>query len=231
MSKQSVIIIIALITSASSALAVSILYLPQLQPKSDSGPGLRFDNETMFRSAAPFGHKLAIMASYSENETSVGVGNPSGYLYKNCTVVMETVAGQDIVNTTLKTYDRILPHTYDYFTAQLDGGGYNADNVPDWLILECKDPQEMATNPGIFMGKLDYRAGENVTLKGMIGYSEVTVRVLDGDGNTSLEKQVATDNGFLQYSFKIPDNAKPGTWSVQVESSVILGQYFSVINK
>jgi hypothetical protein len=230
LSKQSVIIIIALITSASIALAVSILYLPQLQPKGDTGPGLRFDNETFFRSAAPFGHKLAIMASYSENETSVGVGNPSGYQYKDCTVVMETVVAQDIVNTTLKTYDRILPHTYDYFTAQLDEGGYNADNVPDWLILECKEPQELATNPGIFIGKLDYRAGENVTLKGMIGYSEVTVRVLDGDGNTSLEKKVATDNGFLKYSFKIPDNARPGTWSVQVESSVILGQDFTVIN-
>lgn len=190
---------------------------------------MRFDNQTLFRSAAPFGHKLAIVPSFSGNEASIGVGNPSGYEFKNCTVILEAASG-GIANTTLKTYDRILPHTYDFFKVQLESS--NSTNARDLLILECKDPYELATSPAVFIGKLDYRPGENVTIKGMIGYSQVTVRVLDIDGNASLEKKVATNDGFLKFTFQIPDNAKLGTWSVQVESySVILGQDFRVVGE
>ncbi|HXG08104.1 MAG TPA: MG2 domain-containing protein [Nitrososphaera sp.] len=188
---------------------------------------MRFDNETFFRSAAPFGHKLAIVPSYSGNEASIGVGNPSGYEFKNCSVILEATSG-GITNTTLKTYDMILPHTYDFFKVELEGN--NSTNARGLLILECKEPYELATSPGIFIGKLDYRPGENVTIKSMTGYSQVTVRVLDADGNASLDKQVATNDGFLKFTFQIPDNAKLGTWSVRVESSsVIFGQDFRVV--
>ncbi|MEW6603160.1 MAG: MG2 domain-containing protein [Thermoproteota archaeon] len=186
---------------------------------------MRFDNQTLFRSAAPFGHKLAVVSSYFGNEASIGVGNPSGYEFKNCSVILEAASG-GITNTTLKTYGRILPHTYDFFKVQLG----SSTNARDLLVLECKDPYELATSPAVFIGKHDYRPGENVTIKGMIGYSQVTVRVLDADGNASLEKKVATNDGFLKFIYQIPDNAKLGTWSVRVESSnVILGQDFRVL--
>jgi hypothetical protein len=226
LSKQPhLIVIVALIASASIALTFLIIYPPQLEPKGDSGAGLRFDNETMFRSAAPFGHKLAIIPSYDANGALIGVGNPSGYEFKNCIVVLEAASG-GIGNTTLKTYDRIAPHSYDFFKAELRGSN---NDVPNLLILECKEPHELATSPGIFIGKLDYTRGENIRLKGMVGFSEVTVRVLDPDGNTNLEKKLFTDSGFLSFTFSLPDDAKPGTWSVLVQSSLVtLGQDFRV---
>jgi hypothetical protein len=228
LSKQSrLIIVIALILSASIVLAFSIFYLPQLQPKSETPAGMRFDNQTLIRSAAPFGHNLAIVPSYSGNEALISIGNPSGYEFKNCSVILEAASG-GITNTTLKTYDRIYPNTYDLFKVQSEGS--NAKYARDLLILECKEPYELATSPAIFIGKLDYRPGENVTIKGMIGYSQVTVRVLDVDGIASLEKKVATNDGFLKFNFQIPDNAKLGTWSIRVESSdVIFGQDFRVV--
>lgn len=183
----------------------------------------------MFRSAAPFGHHLGILASYSGTEVLVSVGNPSGYEFRDCSVILETAVGE-ITNTTLKTYDRILPDSYDYFTAKLEGS--NNGNAPSWLILECKEPYELATTPKIFVGKLDYRPGESVNLKAMVGYSQVTVRIMDSDGKSSVEKKLFTNNGFVQFSFLIPDYAKPGTWSVQVESfSETYGQDFRVLRK
>lgn len=229
MPKHSLVTIIALIVSASIALTFAIFNLDQLQPKSDTGPGLRFENKTFFRSISPFGHHLGIMASYGGSEALVSVGNPSGYEFKDCNLILDTATGE-IANTTLKTYDRILPDSYDYFTAELEGS--NNGNAPSWLILECKEPYELATTPRIFLGKLDYMTGENVTIKGMVGFSEVTLRVLDADGNTILEKKLPTNNGFLQFSFLVPDDAKPGTWSVQLESfSETYGQDFRVVVK
>ncbi len=217
-----------LIVSASIALAFSIVYLPQLQPESDLGSGQRFDNDTLFRSVPPFGHHLGILASYGGDEASITVGNPSGYEFKNCSVIMNTPIGE-ISNTTLKTYDRILPHSYDYFAAKLKESNYEI--TPSWLILECKEPFELATTPKIFIGKLDYSVGENVTLKSMIGYSEITLRVLNADGSIHLERKLPTNNGFLEFTFMIPDDAKPGTWSVQVESfSETFGQDFKVVD-
>ena len=143
---------------------------------------------------------------------------------------MILVAGTgEIANATLKTYDGILPHAYDNFRAELEG--INTTNGPNWLILECKEPYELATAPRIFIGKRDYMAGENVTIKGMVGFSEVTVRVF-ANGKASLEERLSTDKGFLQFSFLIPDDAEPGTWSVQVESfSEMYGQDFRVLHR
>jgi hypothetical protein len=224
------IIIVALVASASIALAITILYIPQLQPKSSSGTALRFDNETFFRSAAPFGHKLAVVSPYGGSEGSIGVGNPSSSEFKNCTIVLESVVGEGMINATVKTYSEIPPHSYDYFTIPLTV--YNTDDVPGLIILECKEPRELATTPGIFIGKRDYMPGETVTIKGMLGHSQVTLSVMDADGKTILERKLATNNGFLESAFQVPKDAGIGMWTVQVDThDIILGQDFRVIGE
>ncbi|HXG06461.1 MAG TPA: MG2 domain-containing protein [Nitrososphaera sp.] len=64
----------------------------------------------------------------------------------------------------------------------------------------------------------------------MSGYSQITIRVLDHDGNVILEDDVATNDGFLEFTFQIPDNAKMGTWSLRIEvRNTIFSHDFRVV--
>lgn len=227
MSKRSLVIGIVLAVSASISLGVFVT-LPHTGQRGTSGTAMRLDNETLFASAAPFGHKLAMLSSYNDDEVSIRIGNPSGIDFRSCTVVLSTVDGASL-NTTLKSYEVIPQKSYDYFTAELQGKD-NQSQAREWLVLECRNPHELATNPMIITTKREYSTGETVTLKGMIGYPHVTVRVLDPERTTYLESKLATDNGFLMFSFLIPDDAKEGVWTVEAGSSdTILGQDFRVV--
>lgn len=90
-----------------------------------------------------------------------------------------------------------------------------------WYIFECKKPYEAVAFPWITIGgNRVYNPGDIVHVKGVVGFSEVTIHVRNGN-NLFLEKRIQTTReggGIFDYPFSIPSDAKKGSWNVEVET-------------
>jgi hypothetical protein len=173
-----------------------------------------------------------------------------------------------VLNVTLKEYDRIPPHFVDYFETPIvpssllpsssltkenttaDTTDVIATNNTDataasittqyadvigqssWYIFECKKPYEAVAFPWITIGgNRVYNPGDTVHVKGIVGFSEVTIHVRNGN-DLFLEKRIQTireGGGIFDYAISIPPDAKK-TWDVEVETpdSAILEIPFGV---
>jgi hypothetical protein len=102
-----------------------------------------------------------------------------------------------------------------------------------WYIFECTKPYEAVAFPWITIGgDRVYSPGDTVHVRGIVGFSEVTIHIRNGN-DVFLEKRIQTireGGGIFDYSITIPSDAKEGSWSVEVETpdGATLGFQFGV---
>jgi hypothetical protein len=128
-------------------------------------------------------------------------------------------------NTTLIAAGTVVNNTSSISPSAVPAVSQYADVIgqSSWYIFECKKPYEAVAFPGITIGGYRvYGPGDTIHVRGIVGFSEVTIHLRNGNNDVILEKRVQTvrdGGGIFDYPITIPSDAKAGSWSIEVETS------------
>lgn len=138
-------------------------------------------------------------------------------------------------NTTLAAAGTVVNNTSISSSAVPAVSQYaDAIGQSSWYIFECKKPYEAVAFPWITIGgDRMYGPGDTIHVRGIVGFSEVTIHVRNGNNDVFLEKRIQTvreGGGIFDYPITIPSDAKEGSWSIEVETpdGAALGFQFGV---